>query len=183
MRKDATASGMAMIGLVRGFRDKGIFMDSRSRRESRSFRPTDERLESRLVLSSHVSVPAEVKAILDAAGTTTTTTTGITASGQATTGTVTTTIATKTKDLGAVTIGKFFTAGNDAVILGSPTSTTSFGDSDTVGADAVVSGSTVGSGAVIGNKAYISNSTIPAGAVIPNGSIILSNQIVGTVQW
>jgi carbonic anhydrase/acetyltransferase-like protein (isoleucine patch superfamily) len=75
------------------------------------------------------------------------------------------------------------TAGNDAVILGSPTSTTSIGDGVTAGADAVVSGSTVGSGAVIGNKAYISNSTIPAGAVIPNGTIIVNNQIVGTIQW
>jgi carbonic anhydrase/acetyltransferase-like protein (isoleucine patch superfamily) len=116
-------------------------------------------------------------------GTTTTTTTGINANGQATTGTVTTTIATKTTEIGAVTIGRSFTAGADAVILGSPTSTTSFGDGVTVGADAVVSGSTIGSGAVIGNKAYIANSTIPAGAVIPNGAIIINDQIVGTVEW
>jgi len=117
------------------------------------------------------------------AGTTTATTTGVTANGQATTGTVTTTIATKTTNLGGVTIGRFFTVGPNAVILGSPTVSTSFGDSVTVGADAVVSGSTVGSGAVIGNKAYISGSTIPAGAVVPNGAIIINNKIVDVVQW
>ncbi len=117
------------------------------------------------------------------AGTTTTTTTGTNAEGQATTGTVTTTITTKSTNLGAITIGQYFTSGANAVILGSPSETTSFGDGVTLGVDAVVSGSTVGSGASIGNKAYIANSTIPAGAVIPDGAIIINNQILGTVEW
>jgi carbonic anhydrase/acetyltransferase-like protein (isoleucine patch superfamily) len=43
-------------------------MNSPNRRGTRSFRPSDERLESRLVMSSHTSVPAEVRAILAAAG-------------------------------------------------------------------------------------------------------------------
>ena len=117
------------------------------------------------------------------AGTTTVTTTGINAQGQATAGTVTTTIATKTTNLGSVTIGQFFTAGNNAVILGSPTASTTIGDGVTVGPNAVVVGSTIGSGASIGGKAYVSGSAIPAGAVIPTGAIIINNKLVGFVQW
>ena len=117
------------------------------------------------------------------AGTTNATTTGINAAGHATTGTVTTTIATKSTNLGAITIGQFFGAGNGSVILGSPTSTTTLGDGVSIGSGAVVSGSTIGSGAVIGNRAYIANSSIAAGTVVPDGAIIINNTIVGTVQW
>ena len=117
------------------------------------------------------------------ASTTTVTTTGTNASGHATTGTVVTTIAVKTTNLGAITIGQSFTAGQGTVIFGSPTATTTFGDGVIIDAGSVVSGSTIGSGAVVGNRDYISNSAIPAGAVVPDGAIIINNQIVGTVEW
>ena len=117
------------------------------------------------------------------AGTTTTTTTGINAAGDPTTGTVTTSVAVKSTNLGAITIGRFFAAGEGAVILGSPTATTTFGDGVSIGAGAVVSGSTIGNAAQIGNRAYVSNSTIPTGTVVPDGAIIINNKIVGTVQW
>lgn len=117
------------------------------------------------------------------AGTTTTTTTGINAAGDPTTGTVTTTIAVKSTNLGAITIGQFFAAGEGAVILGSPTAATTFGDGVTIGVGAVVSGSTIGNAAQVGNRAYVSNSTIPTGTVVPDGAIIINNKIVGNVQW
>ena len=117
------------------------------------------------------------------AGTTTVTTTGTAANGDVTAGTVVTTIATKSTTVGAITIGQFFTAGNGAAILGSPTATTSFGDGVTIGSGAVVSGSTIGNGSVIGNRAYLANSTIAAGTIVPDGAIIINNAIVGTVQW
>ena len=117
------------------------------------------------------------------AGTTTATTAGINALGHATTGTVVTTIAVKSTNIGTITIGQFFAAGRGAVILGTPTSTTTFGDGVTIGAGAVVSGSTIGSGSVIGNRAYVANSTIAAGTVVPDGAIIINNQIIGTIQW
>ena len=84
---------------------------------------------------------------------------------------------------GAITIGESFVAGDDATILGSPTSATTFGDGVTVGAESVVVGSTIGSGAIVGNKAYVANSTIPAGAFVPDGEILVDNKIVGTVEW
>ena len=133
--------------------------------------------------TSTISTATSAGAPTATAGTSTVTTTGTNASGDATTGTVVTTIARKTTNLGAITIGQDFTAGVNAVILGSPTSTSTFGDGVTIGADAVVSGSTIGGGALIGNKAYIANSTIPAGTVVPDGAIIINNQIDGTVQW
>ena len=117
------------------------------------------------------------------AGTTMATTTGINAAGHATTGTVATTIATKSTNLGAITIGQSFGAGNGSVLLGGPTSTSTLGDGVTIGIGAVVSGSSIGGGAVIGNRAYVANSTIAAGTVVPDGAIIINNAIVGTIQW
>ncbi len=133
--------------------------------------------------TSTTSTATSFSAPTATAGTTTVTTTGTNAAGDPTTGTVVTTIATKTAMIGGITLGQFFTAGNGAVILGSPTVTTTFGDGVTVGAGAVVSGSTIGNAAIIGNRAYIANSTIAAGSVVPDGAIIINNQIVGTVQW
>ena len=115
--------------------------------------------------------------------TTTVTTTGVNALGQATTGTITTTIATKSANLGSVAIGRAFTAGNNAVILGSPTVLTIIGDGVVVGPGAVVNGSTIGNGALIGARSYISASSIPAGAVIPSGAIYVNNKFLGFVQW
>src|SRR5258707_3846106 len=42
-------------------------MTSRSRRNRLSFRPSNERLEARLVMSGNASIPAEVKSLLAAA--------------------------------------------------------------------------------------------------------------------
>ena len=77
------------------------------------------------------------------AGTTTATTAGTNAAGHATRGTTTTTVATRSTNLGTVTIGRSFSAGSDAVILGSPAVATTLGDGVTVGPGAVVSGSTI----------------------------------------
>ncbi len=116
------------------------------------------------------------------AGTTTVTTTGSNAAGDPTTGTVVTTIATRTTLVGGIAIGRSFTAGDGAVIQGTPTSSTTFGDNVTLGAGSVVIGSTIGNSSIIGNRAYVANSTIPTGTVVPDGQIIINNVIVGSVQ-
>ena len=129
------------------------------------------------------STATSVGAPTATAGTTTATTTGINTAGHATTGTTVTTIATKSTNIGAITIGQSFQAGNDVVILGSPTANTSIGDDVAIGNGTVISGSTIPSGATIGNRAYIVNSAIPPLTVVPDGEIIINNVIVGTVQW
>ena len=116
------------------------------------------------------------------AGTTTTTTAGTNAAGVATTGTVTTTIANTNYQVGGITVGTNFRAGDHATILGGPSLTTTFGSNDTIGSGAVVDTSVLGDNVTIGNRAYIAGSTIPAGSVVPAGAIIINNQFVGFVQ-
>lgn len=82
-----------------------------------------------------------------------------------------------------VTIGQNLIAQDGAVILGGHTKSTTLGDNVTVGAGAVVSGSTIGNGASIGARSYIADSTIPAGASIPAGTIMIDNKVVGMIEW
>ena len=73
--------------------------------------------------------------------------------------------------------------GNGAVILGGDSSTFTIGDQVTIGANSVVSQSSLGAGTVVGSHAYVFGSTLPAGTVVPNNAIIINNKPAGTVQW
>ena len=115
-------------------------------------------------------------------GTTTATTTGTDADGRPTAGTVTTTIATSTFQVGGISVGANFAAGDGAVILGGPGLVATFGDGVSVGAGAVVAASNLGLGVAVGARAYVQDSTIAAGTVIPPGAIVINDRVVGTVQ-
>jgi len=117
------------------------------------------------------------------AGTTTATTTGRNAAGVATTGTVTTTIANTTANLGGITVGTNFRAGDNATILGGPSQTSVFGDNVSVGSGAVVDTSNLGSNVTIGARTYVANSTLPAGTIVPDGALIINNQYLGQIQY
>jgi len=70
------------------------------------------------------------------------------------------------------TIGQNFQADTGAVILGGPG--LSIGDNVSIGAGAVVDGSSLGSGTTVGAGAYVLNSTFLAGSTIPAGAIYIN---------
>ncbi len=91
---------------------------------------------------------------------------------------------------GKISIGKGFQAGDGSVLLGGDPSATAsrswsvtLGDSVTIGAGAVVEGSSLGSGATIGPRALVLDSEVPAGATIPPGEILIDGKAQGTVGW
>ena len=69
------------------------------------------------------------------------------------------------------------------MILGGDSSTFTIGDQVTIGANSVVSQSSLGAGTVVGSHAYVFGSTLPAGTVVPNNAIIIANKPAGTVEW
>jgi carbonic anhydrase/acetyltransferase-like protein (isoleucine patch superfamily) len=82
---------------------------------------------------------------------------------------------------GAITIANDVMIGNNVVITGSGTSTTTtLGDNATIGVGAVITGSTIGAGATIGANSYIAGSTIAVGESIAAGTILINGKIVGT---
>ena len=69
------------------------------------------------------------------------------------------------------------------MLLGGDSSTFVIGDGVTLGANSVVSQSSLGAGTVVGSHAYVFGSTLPAGTVVPDNAIIIGNKPAGTVQW
>jgi carbonic anhydrase/acetyltransferase-like protein (isoleucine patch superfamily) len=83
---------------------------------------------------------------------------------------------------GRLTVGRFFKAGDNAVLLGGDSAAYTLGDQVTLGAGAVVVRSSLGTGTTVGDHAYVADSNLPAGTNIPGGSIVIGNKVVGTVQ-
>lgn len=79
----------------------------------------------------------------------------------------------------AFTIGQNFQADTGAVILGGPGR--SIGNDVSIGAGAVVDGSSLGSGTTVGAGAYLLNSPFPAGSNIPAGAIYINGIRMGSV--
>jgi carbonic anhydrase/acetyltransferase-like protein (isoleucine patch superfamily) len=73
--------------------------------------------------------------------------------------------------------------GSGAVILGGDSTGYTIGQNVTIGANSVISQSTLGAGTVIGSHAYVSGSNLAPGTVVPNNAIIINNKPAGTVQW
>jgi carbonic anhydrase/acetyltransferase-like protein (isoleucine patch superfamily) len=84
---------------------------------------------------------------------------------------------------GGLNIGPNFQAQNGAVLLGGDSTTFPIGEGVTIGANSVVSQSSLGAGTIIGSHAYVSGSTLPPNSVVPDNAIIINNQRAGTVQW
>ena len=84
---------------------------------------------------------------------------------------------------GALTIDPGLQVASGAVLLGGDSSTFTIGDQVTIGANSVVSQSSLGAGTVVGSHAYVFGSTLPAGTVVPNNAIIIANKPAGTVEW
>jgi acetyltransferase-like isoleucine patch superfamily enzyme len=84
---------------------------------------------------------------------------------------------------GALTIGQGLQAGKGAVLLGGDSRTFVIGDQVTLGANSVVSQSSLGAGTVIGSHAYVFGTTLPAGTIVPDNAIIIGGKPAGTVQW
>lgn len=84
---------------------------------------------------------------------------------------------------GKLAIGQRFAADAGAVILGgADQTTTTLGDDVTIGAGAVVAGSSLGAGSTVGELAYLLNSTFPDGTYIPSRAIYIDNILVGYVS-
>ena len=77
------------------------------------------------------------------------------------------------------TIGQNFQADTGAVILGGPGR--SIGNNVSIGAGAVVDGSSLGSDSTVGAGAYLLNSPFPAGSNIPAGAIYINGSFMGFV--
>src|SRR5262249_53888540 len=77
---------------------------------------------------------------------------------------------------GALTIGRFFQAQDGAVILGGDSSTFTIGDQVSIGANSVVSQSSLGTGTVVGSHAYVFGSNLPANSVVPDNAVIINNR-------
>jgi carbonic anhydrase/acetyltransferase-like protein (isoleucine patch superfamily) len=84
---------------------------------------------------------------------------------------------------GGLTIGQGLQAQTGVVLLGGDSSTFVIGDDVTLGANSVVSQSSLGAGTVVGSHAYVFGSSLPAGTVVPDNAIIINNKRAGTVQW
>jgi carbonic anhydrase/acetyltransferase-like protein (isoleucine patch superfamily) len=84
---------------------------------------------------------------------------------------------------GSLTVDPSLQAGNGAVILGGDSANFVIGPNVSIGANSVVSQSSLGAGTVIGSHAYVFGSTLPAGTVVPDNAIIIRNKPAGTVQW
>ena len=93
--------------------------------------------------------------------------------------TKTTTTSTNT---GVIEIGKNFSAGDHAVLLGGTSLLYVIGDNVTIGPGAVVSNSSLGTGVTIGARSYVSGSKVTAGTSLPAGTILINNKVVGQVQ-
>jgi carbonic anhydrase/acetyltransferase-like protein (isoleucine patch superfamily) len=76
-------------------------------------------------------------------------------------------------------IGQNFRADTGAVILGGPGKV--IGDNVSIGAGAVVDGTSLGSGSTVGAGAYLLNSAFPAGTNIPAGAIFVNSVQIGSV--
>ncbi len=83
---------------------------------------------------------------------------------------------------GPISIGLSFSAGDNAVILGAQGVKVVIEDNVSIGAGAVVTGTSIGANSTVGAGSYIEESTLPAGSNIAPGSIIIDNKLVGTVQ-
>ena len=84
---------------------------------------------------------------------------------------------------GQITIGKSFRAGAGAVIQSGPNVSAKIGDNVNIGADAVVSETSLGSNSTVGRGAYLMNSTFSANTVIPPKAIYINNKFEGYVSW
>jgi carbonic anhydrase/acetyltransferase-like protein (isoleucine patch superfamily) len=84
---------------------------------------------------------------------------------------------------GSLAIGQGLQAGNGAVLLGGDSARFTIGNNVSIGANSVVSQSSLGDGTVIGSHAYVFGSTLPAGTVVPDNAIIIGGKRAGTVQW
>jgi carbonic anhydrase/acetyltransferase-like protein (isoleucine patch superfamily) len=84
---------------------------------------------------------------------------------------------------GSLAIGQGLQVGNGAVILGGDSAKFTIGNNVTIGANSVVSQSSLGDGTVIGSHAYVFGSNLPAGTVVPDNAIIIAGKRAGTVQW
>lgn len=83
---------------------------------------------------------------------------------------------------GTLTIGQDFRADTGAVIQSSAGVKAKIGDDVTIGAHAVVTGTSLGSGSTVGADAYLKNSTFSADTHIPAGAIYVNNVFQGYVQ-
>jgi carbonic anhydrase/acetyltransferase-like protein (isoleucine patch superfamily) len=84
---------------------------------------------------------------------------------------------------GTLTIGKNFSAGDGAVVLGGPNVSAKIGDNVSVGPSAVVDRTSLGSGSRVGAGAYLRNSSFPANTAIPAGAVYVNNKFEGYVEW
>jgi carbonic anhydrase/acetyltransferase-like protein (isoleucine patch superfamily) len=84
---------------------------------------------------------------------------------------------------GSLSIGQGLQAQAGAVILGGDATKFTIGNNVSIGANSVVSQSSLGDGTVIGSHAYVFGSTLPAGTVVPSNAIIINGKPAGTVQW
>jgi carbonic anhydrase/acetyltransferase-like protein (isoleucine patch superfamily) len=84
---------------------------------------------------------------------------------------------------GTVNVGRFFQAGDGAVLLGGPNVNSVLGDQVLLGAGSVVLRSSLGKGTIVGPRAYVADSNLPAGSVVPAGAIVIKNKTIGTIQW
>lgn len=84
---------------------------------------------------------------------------------------------------GTLTIGQSFNAASNSVLFGSKGSKNLIGDNVSIGAGAVVSGSSLGTGTIVGAHSYVLNSTFAAGSVIAPNSVYVNDVLVGSVQW